>query len=174
MSVDVKCEVKEEEELQENPRGKSRGRREEESSSVRFQCGRCGLTEFCHYFGKEPYFCGGAVKFAEDTFVLKDPFSAETFDVRYLPRSCLFTYRGDEYLVSIIRMLPSDKGYGDFMPISRSSNELHTISAVGAGSGSSSSAVRVTWRIVRTAPASASTARFSTSTDSVSTAPPQT
>ena len=113
MSVDVKCEVKEEEELQENPRGKSRGRREEESSSVRFQCGRCGLTEFCHYFGKEPYFCGGAVKFAEDTFVLKDPFSAETFDVRYL-RSCLFTYREDEYLVSIIRMLPSDKGYGGF------------------------------------------------------------
>ena len=94
MSVDVKCEVKEEEELQENPRGKSRGKREEESSSLRFQCGRCGLTEFCHYFGKEPYFCGGAVKFAEDTFVLKDPFSAETFDVRYL-RSCSFRYRGE-------------------------------------------------------------------------------
>ena len=99
MSVDVKCKVKEEEELQENPRGKSRGRREEESSSVRFQCGRCGLTEFCHYFGKEPYFCGGAVKFAEDTFVLKDPFSAETFDVRCIhERSCSFIYRGEEYL----------------------------------------------------------------------------
>ena len=59
-------------------------------------------------------------------------------------------------------MLPSNKGYWDSMIISRLFNELHTISAVGAGSGSSSSAVRVTWHIVRTAPASASTAQFST------------
>ena len=88
MSVEVKCEVKEEEEEREKPvaaaaagTGRSKAKREEESA-VRFQCGRCGLTEICHFFGREPYFCGGAVKFAEDTFVLKDPFSAETFDVR--------------------------------------------------------------------------------------------
>lgn len=82
MSVEAKCEVKEEEEeVREKPAGQSKRKREEESA-VRFQCGRCGLTEFCHFFGREPYFCAGAVKFAEDTFVLKDPFSAETFDVR--------------------------------------------------------------------------------------------
>ena len=83
MSVEVKSEVKEEEEVRERerPAGRLKSKREEESA-VRFQCGRCGLTEFCHFFGREPYFCGGAVKFAEDTFVLKDPFSAETFDVR--------------------------------------------------------------------------------------------
>ena len=82
--MSVKCEVKEEEEEYERAsrREQKAKKREEDSSSVRFQCGRCGLTEFCHFFGREPYFCGGAVKFAEDTFVLKDPFSAETFDVR--------------------------------------------------------------------------------------------
>ena len=82
MSEEVKVEVKEEE--HEIPgEAKNPGKAKEESdSSVLFHCGRCGLTESCHYFGREPYFCGNAVRFAENTFVLKDPFSAETFDVR--------------------------------------------------------------------------------------------
>jgi hypothetical protein len=51
--------------------------------TVLFACARCGLTEDCHYFGLKPQFCRDQVKFSEDTFVLKDPFTQETFDSRW-------------------------------------------------------------------------------------------
>ena len=88
MSEEVKVEVKEEElEVPGRPQNPDKKGKEESDSAVQFHCGRCGLAESCHYFGREPYFCGNAVRFAENTFVLKDPFSAETFDVRWaIPR----------------------------------------------------------------------------------------
>ncbi len=53
-----------------------------DSADVVFSCGRCGLTESCHYLGREPPFCSDQVRFEEDSFVLRDPFTPEYFDAR--------------------------------------------------------------------------------------------
>ncbi|XP_059080418.1 cysteine-rich DPF motif domain-containing protein 1-like [Tigriopus californicus] len=44
-------------------------------AGVDFQCGSCGWSESCHYFGRAPVFGPRRYTFAAPTYVLIDPFS---------------------------------------------------------------------------------------------------
>ena len=45
------------------------------AKTVDFSCALCGLTDQCHYLGKQPKFVKGQLAFKEDSYVLVDPFS---------------------------------------------------------------------------------------------------
>lgn len=45
-----------------------------EDSGGIFTCSICGIEEFYHYYGKTPPFSKN-IMFAEDSYILKDPFS---------------------------------------------------------------------------------------------------
>ena len=95
-------EVKEEEEKpQIEDKGHSKGHSKGPPvADVTFTCHRCGLTESCHYFGLEPPFCGDQVKFSEDTFVLRDPFTPEYVDFKG-KRRCGFLILGGKCFVKV-------------------------------------------------------------------------
>ena len=42
---------------------------------IKFSCYKCGLQEVCHYFGRKPPFVAKQIEFAEDAFIMRDPFS---------------------------------------------------------------------------------------------------
>lgn len=48
---------------------------EEEAEKIQFLCRECKLSELVDYFGKKPPFVKN-IEFLEDTFIMKDPFSA--------------------------------------------------------------------------------------------------
>ncbi|XP_063704299.1 cysteine-rich DPF motif domain-containing protein 1 [Culicoides brevitarsis] len=45
-----------------------------EPEVINFNCDNCGMSEICHYKGKNPYFVKN-INFTEDCYVMKDPFS---------------------------------------------------------------------------------------------------
>lgn len=64
----------------------------EEVEKIQFLCHECKLSELVDYFGKKPPFVKN-MEFLEDTFIMKDPFSA--------PPSRLGTRSFTEYFISI-------------------------------------------------------------------------
>ena len=56
----------------------ARSKHEDQKNNVEeitFCCYKCGLQETCQYFGCKPPFVKNQVRFAEDSFVMRDPFS---------------------------------------------------------------------------------------------------
>ena len=47
----------------------------EHDLEIKFSCFKCGIQEVCHYFGRKPPFVAKQIEFAEDTYVMRDPFS---------------------------------------------------------------------------------------------------
>lgn len=47
----------------------------EDEKNISFVCNVCQLSEMCHYFGKTPNFVKKQIRFLEDTFVIRDPFT---------------------------------------------------------------------------------------------------
>lgn len=71
---------------------KEQPKEEEEDEKIQFLCHECKLSELVDYFGKRPTFVKN-IEFLEDTFVMKDPFSA--------PPSRLGNRSFTEYFISI-------------------------------------------------------------------------
>ena len=48
---------------------------QQEEVLIPFKCDCCGLSEHCHYFGKNPNFARKQVVFFEATYLMRDPFT---------------------------------------------------------------------------------------------------
>ena len=48
---------------------------QEQPEKIKFLCKECGMSELVDYYGKKPSFTKN-IEFIEDSFIMKDPFSA--------------------------------------------------------------------------------------------------
>jgi len=80
MNQPKNSEAKSEESSRKEKEEEERKKRDEMfNKSVEFQCSFCGLSEMCHFKGKDPPFVKNLLEFTEDCFVMIDPFSPRQF-----------------------------------------------------------------------------------------------